>query len=428
MKTVIQYIGLTIKYDTIFKWGKLFTIVGLSQSIVQGIGLISGIFIIRFLPTEEYAVYTLANTMLGTMTILADGGISSGIMSQGGKVWIDYKKLGVVLSTGIHLKSQFAIGSVIISIPILLFMLRHHNINWPMTLLIVGSILPAFFANLSNSILQTVFKLHQDIALLQRNQIIVNIIRFFVLISTVFVFPWAFVALFSSGLPQIWANVNLRKSLSKYVDTKQPPSNQVKQEVLKVVKRILPGSIYYCFSSQISVWLISLVGNMSMIATIGGLSRLAMVLTLFSTLFNTLIVPRFSRLNGDKGLILFRYLQIICLLFLICMAIVIFIYFFSTDVLWILGNNYKNLNNEVVISSIGACLSLVAGIAFSLCTSRGWTLNPILSISIEILAIVIGVTIFDISSIIGILIFNIFVAGIQVSMYVIYSIVKIAKI
>jgi hypothetical protein len=44
-----------------------------------------GILIIRLLPVE-YAFYTLANTMHRTMTVLADGGITTGVMSQVGKV------------------------------------------------------------------------------------------------------------------------------------------------------------------------------------------------------------------------------------------------------------------------------------------------------------------------------------------------------
>lgn len=71
------------------EWAKLIAITGSAQVMVQAIGFISGILVIRLLPTHEYALYTLANTMLGTMTLLADGGIATGVMSQGGKVWQD---------------------------------------------------------------------------------------------------------------------------------------------------------------------------------------------------------------------------------------------------------------------------------------------------------------------------------------------------
>ncbi|RYE13089.1 MAG: hypothetical protein EOP51_30380 [Sphingobacteriales bacterium] len=110
-------------YLRILEWGKMFTITGSAQSIVQGLGLVCGIIIIRMLPTQEYAFYTLTNTMLGTMTILADGGIASGVMAQGGKVWQDKTKLGKVLATGMSLRFKFALaGCLLLSKPLLCLM------------------------------------------------------------------------------------------------------------------------------------------------------------------------------------------------------------------------------------------------------------------------------------------------------------------
>jgi hypothetical protein len=81
MKMLVQRIYTNLIFAKVFEWGKLITIVGSAQILVQAISLISGILVIRLLPTHEYALYTLANTMLGTMSLLADGGISTGVMS-----------------------------------------------------------------------------------------------------------------------------------------------------------------------------------------------------------------------------------------------------------------------------------------------------------------------------------------------------------
>ena len=75
-----------MNYLYLLRWIKLIFVTGSAQIIVQATGLFCGILVIRLLPVNEYALYTLANTMLGTMTVLADSGISSGVMAQGGKV------------------------------------------------------------------------------------------------------------------------------------------------------------------------------------------------------------------------------------------------------------------------------------------------------------------------------------------------------
>jgi hypothetical protein len=91
------------------------------------VGFVCGILIIRLSPVQEYAFYTLANTMLGTMTVLSDGDISTGVMDQGGKVCKDKEKLGVVLATGLDLRRKFAIGSLLVSAPVLLYLLMHNK-------------------------------------------------------------------------------------------------------------------------------------------------------------------------------------------------------------------------------------------------------------------------------------------------------------
>lgn len=94
------------KDSNLFTIIKLFIVTGGAQILIQAIGFISGIMVIRLLSPQEYAYYVLANTVLGTMVVLADGGVSSGVMSQGAKVWQDKIKLGLVFSTGIHLRKK----------------------------------------------------------------------------------------------------------------------------------------------------------------------------------------------------------------------------------------------------------------------------------------------------------------------------------
>ena len=186
MKVVNKQFYSARNYSKALEWGKLLSITGAAQILIQITGFISGILIIRLLPTQEYALYTLANTMLGTMTILADGGITSGVMAQGGKVWQDRYKLGSVLVTGMELRKKFAIGSLFIVTPVLVLLLRYHQASWITSILILLALIPAFITALSGTILQVPLKLHQDIIALQSNYVRVNISRLLLLSCTIF--------------------------------------------------------------------------------------------------------------------------------------------------------------------------------------------------------------------------------------------------
>ncbi len=417
MRVFVSRLQANPKYSNAFKWGKLISIAGLAQILVQATGLITGILIIRMLPTKEYAFYTLANTMLGTMTVLADGGISAGVMAQGGKVWKDKKELGQVLSTGLDLRKKFAVFSLLVALPILIYLLLHQGAGLWIIVLIVATLIPSFYAALSDSLVEIVPKLHQDIRPLQANQVMVNIFRLFLSGLSVFFFPFTFVALLANGIPRIYGNLQLRKIVAKFTEKDQPPNTIYRDNIIEIVKRMMPGSIYYCVSGQITIWLISFFGSADSIAKVGALGRLSMLLSIFSVLFGTLITPRFARLPDEKSLLLSKFVTIQVVMFLVCTGVCSIVYFFPHPALWILGKNFQGLEVELSMSILASCLTLMSGIFFSLSSSRGWPTHPAVLIIGNVMFVVAGALLFNVSTLRGALWFNIFINLYPVSIH-----------
>lgn len=428
MKDILIKFKQHPKYDTIANWGKLISVTGSAQVIVQAVGFASGILIIRLLPVQEYAFYTLANTMLGAMTILSDGGISTGVMAQGGKVWEDKQKLGKVLVTGLQMRKKFAVVSMIISLPILLYLLIHNGASWITSFLIILSIIPAFLAALSDSLLEIPLKLNQSIVPLQKNQISVSLGRLLLVASTIFIFPFAYISILTGGISRIYGNIRLKKVANIFADTSQLEDVLVKNEISKIVKRSLPGLIYYCFSGQISTWIISIFGNATSIAQIGALGRITSVLSLLMVVFSILIVPRFARIQNQPQKLLRHYSEILISFLIVFLFLVGFISLFSDQILWVLGNNYKDLNNELILLIIGTSLTMIMAAALALYLSRGWILHYYISISASLFPIISGCYFFDISTLKGILYLNILVALVQMILHVFYGYYKILKL
>ncbi len=414
-------------YTKLIEWAKLTGITGGTQFLIQAIGLLSGILVVRLLPTEEYALYTLANTMLGVMTILADGGIGSGVMAQGGRVWKVRDKLGGVLNTALELRKKFLVGSFLVGAPILIYQLHHHGAsNWT-TVLIVLSLVPALVGALTGSVFAVPMKLHQDITPLQKNLIKENFGRL-MMIFTLFIFPWTFIAILASGIPRMYLNISLKKKSKGYVDWSAKEDPVVRRDILKIVKRILPGAIYFCVSGQISIWLISFFGDTASVAQIGALGRIAVMLTVVNTLFGTLVYPRFARMPGnDRSKILKRFFQIIGLMLIICSLIIAGVWMFSDQILWILGNQYANLNYALLLSIIGSCTGMVSGAVFKMTTHRNWAIHPAVSIPISIASIIVGALLMDVSTLEGVLKFNIFVVFTQVVLNLGYFLFEISR-
>ncbi len=352
--------------------------------------------------------------MLGTMIILADSGIYIGVMSEGAKVWQDKNKLGTVIVTGLHLRKKFAIGSLSVSIPILVILLSRHGANLMTILMISASLIPVFYASLSDSLLEVVPKLHQDITSLQKNQVTVSLGRLLITTVTLFIFPFAYMAVLANGIPRMLGNIRMYKIAHAFADKNQNVDVNIKNKILKVVRRSMPENIYYCLSGQITIWLISIFGNTKSVAEVGALGRLSLAMNIFPIILSTVVIPRYAKLLENKVILLKRQFQIFTCMVIVCVLIVVITWLAPRQILMILGKNYQNIDTQLLFLSIyGSCMNLLVSSIYFMYTSRGWIINPILSISVSILSTLAAFFLFDISSIKGVLLLNIFLSFIQ---------------
>jgi len=236
-----------------------------------------------------------------------------------------------------------------------------------------------------------------------------------------FIFPWAVAAILASGLPRIYGNIKLRKIADFFTEPGQIPDPAVKKEIIRIWKKSMPGLIYYCISGQLTVWLISLFGNTFAVAQIGALGRIVMLLNLFSAVFSTLVAPRYARLPTTPALLKKKMLQIQLGLIVFIIVIIGVIYLFSGQILWVLGDGYIGLDYELVLLMTGSCFSLMTGLIYFLTSGRGWILTPWVYVTGSVVATLIGLFLFNVTSMQGVLLFNIFISVCQLLMYIVYS-------
>jgi len=412
-------------YDKGLSLVKLISIVGSVQVLLQGIGFVSGILIVRMLPIQEYALYTLANTFLGTLTIFTDSGISNGVMALSGKVWQDPKKLGVVLATGLDLRKKFALVTLVIATPIIIYLLLKNNATWLSAILIFLSLIPAFYAALSDSLLEITPKLHQDITNLQKNEIVVGLGRLLLTVLTIFIFPWTFVIILASGIPRIYGNIKLKKINDKFVDSKQKPDPIVRKEILSIVAKILPNIVFYAVSGQIVIWILSVFGNTNDLANIGALGRFAALMGFFTGVLSVLFIPRFSRLQDNKATVVKAFLFFQVILFIISGFILLIVFLFPIQMLWILGTSYVSLSSELFLIMLANCIGVITSMTGNLIGSRGHFLNPIVVIFLNLATVSIAYFIWDLSTLNGVLYYTIFYQCISLLVNYIFSFNKL---
>lgn len=393
-----------LHYPNFSYWVKQISITGGAQIIIQVLGLVGGIILIRTLSLQEYAWYTLANTMLGALVIFSDSGIIAGVLSEGSKVWHDKTKLSSVMSTGMALRKKFAIVSLFLVSPVLFIFLVKKGASQVYAFLLTLALLPAFLSTLTDALYEIPLKLNQNIRFLQKNQLIVSILRM-ILILSMYVLPQsAFIALIFNGIPRYLGNVSLKKKYETYIiSTNNSENKQVRANILDLVKRLLPEGIYSCFSGQITIWLISIFGNTSALGQLGAMLRLYIAFSFFNVFINTLLVPKFAKIEQGSKLLKKVFWQMQFLFISVCIFILTLTFYTSNYILDFFGSEYGGLNTEVFFVILWASLNLMYTLTFSLNTSKAWAINPIISIPINLISQGLGILFFDIATLKGVL-------------------------
>ncbi len=305
------------------------------------------------------------------MAALADCGVSAGVTAQGGRVWNQPDRLAAVLRTGLRLRRLFALYSLAIGVPWTLYLLRSHGAGWISALALVGALMPSFYAAISGSLLAVPLQLHQRTWPLQRTQLLGNIVRLPLLVGGLLLAPFAWTAVAANALGQYIQNLRLRRLQAGLVEAGNDEDRQIRAELMRVVWRLLPGTAYYAFFGQVSLWLISLLGSTASVAKVGALTRLTMVLSVLHAAFATLIIPRFATLNTGHRRLMTRFLQAQALVTGIGVLVTGAVWLFPSHALRVIGPNYLGLEHEIILATAGASLSLVASVVYALNAARG---------------------------------------------------------
>src|SRR5882672_10293856 len=152
-----------VRSPQLLNWTKLLTRFLSLEALVQGLTFACGILIVRALPKADYALFTVANTLLATMNLMADNGIGSGITAIGGRVWQDRFRFGQLIATAMRLRRLFAIISITLVTPILFWLLLHNGASVNYTAVIAAAVLLGFYFQLALGVLMPVPRLHLEV-------------------------------------------------------------------------------------------------------------------------------------------------------------------------------------------------------------------------------------------------------------------------
>jgi O-antigen/teichoic acid export membrane protein len=377
-----------------------------AQATVQVIGFMSGILLVRYLDQRDYAFFTIANTMQGTINVLADIGISIGLVSIGGRVWHDRRRFGELISTALRLRRKLAAVAVVIVTPLLYFMLVKNGASVSYALILIGLVLSAVFVQLSVGVLSVVPRLHSKIKRIQTIDLTGAVVRLVVLAAVLLLFLNAGVAIAIGSavlLLQYWM---LRRYVATVVDLGAPENAEDRTAMRGFIRNQAANAVFFCLQGQITVFLISFFArSASSVAEVGALGRLAMIFAVLGNLLTNVFAPAFARCQNPRRL-RWLYAGIIGAVAGFSILVLAGAAMFPSAFLFVLGNKYTHLEQELVLMVGGSVAGALTGTFWALNSSKAWITGSWLYIPLTLGTQVALIPFTDFSTVRGVLIFN----------------------
>lgn len=377
-----------------------------AQAAVQVIGFLSGILLVRRLEQREYAYFTIANTMQGTINVLADIGISIGLVSIGGRVWQDRHRFGELIVTALHLRRRLGAIAILIVTPLLYFMLVKNGASVTYAIILIAVILFGLGMQLSLGVLSVVPRLHSDIGRIQTIDLTGAIARFCVLLALMFIFLNAGIAAAVGAGALVLQYFLLRMYVARVVDLHAQENAEDRAAMQGFIRTQAANAVFFCLQGQITVFLISFFGrHADSVAEVGALGRLAMIFAVMSNLLTNVFAPAFARCQSPRRL-RWQYAGIVGTVGGFCLVVLAAAALFPHAFLYVLGSKYAHLERELILMVAGAVASALTGTFWALNSSKAWVHGSWLYIPLTLATQVALIPFTDFTTVRGVLIFN----------------------
>ena len=370
------------------------------QAVAQLLAIGSGLLVVRGLTVEEYAIYTMAIAVQTTMAILADSGITQSLIARGGRVATDRVLFSRVVRTALGLRRRLEILTVLVGLPLLAAILRRHGVSWVGCSLAAGAIAVAMHGTVIQTVYSTVMFLQLRPMEAQRAAVVSGAARLGLTITALWLVPRSVVFLWIGAGALLLQGTLTERAAIPHLEESDDLSPEDRRAMLVAFKSQLANGIYFALQPQITVWILTIFGTVQTVAQVGALGRLAVALSLISSAFSSLALPRFAR-HVDLAHVRRWYVLLVGAMASVGMSIVIASLLFPRAILAILGPNYHGLERELAWIVASSAVSLVSSASYLLNSARGWIRGIWLGVPATLAAQVALAMYVDLSSIRG---------------------------
>ncbi len=408
------------------RWAGILSAFFTAQGLVQLAGIAAGLFLVRTLPVREFALYTLALSVTTFFVFLSDLGSTGSLVhffhraAREGEAWAPY--LAAVLSLR---RVGFLVGAaaVAVAFPRAAAAKGYGRVEIVLTL---AAVLFSVWFQIGAAVRVLALRLTDRYGASYRAEVTGAALRLLLTAAMVVsALLQAWIGVLASGLGTAATSLLSRYGLAARDGAPLPDRSATdlrpyRRRVLRYLLPTLPSALYFSVQGPLVVWLAATFGETRNIAEVGALTRLGLVVGMFSTLSSVVFLPRLARITDERAWRA-RYFQFGGTLCAIALALLAGAALFPGPLLWVLGASYSGLHRELVLVVAGAGLTLLGGYAVSVNLARAWTRWETAAVLVLALAQAVLVAVLSLRTTSGVLLFNLGTAAVGLALQLIVT-------
>ena len=328
----------------------------ISQIVASICAFIWTVLMARYLGVTKYGIFGFATSLTSILMVTTDLGLNTHIVRH---IATDYDSAPKYLGNAIPLKCIFGVGTMILTL-IILILMKTDELTFTVTLLFTIEMVIKTLIYLLNGSFQAFEEgKYQGI----ENTLLHIILLIFILITIFCDFDIIGIAIsyiLANAIAFGYAYYALEKHVTK-------PKFELDLSFCKEITRLsLPfaviGLLYIIYYSIDIVMLTNMVGPYAS-GIYNATYKLISVLTLFYSVYSAVIFPVMSKFfNDDKSMLLISFEKSIKYLMLIIIPIAVATVFYSNDIIHLIyGHKYDAASSVLCILIWTVCLLFVSG-------------------------------------------------------------------
>lgn len=343
--------------------------------IAQGLAAVSGLLLARWLDVEDYALYVIVIMVMGAIGVLTKGGVHLSFTAIMGREWPNMSKISEAIGSLKIVRRLISIVMLPIILTLTIYMLYANGATATQMVIISIALIIYWWADMQTMVVDQVLFFAHETTKVQVLDTILALIRLG-LIATAFIIGelniitavliGVVIALFRVKPIVKWVNGHFKNK-------KHLENTAYTKEMKHSVKLQMPVEIYTVFQVQFLLLMLTFFATTTQIAEYGAITRLMALLVPVNAFVYAFCVPIFNKRKEGEGKVLLILLALTSIPSILLIAVA---YSYPEALLWLIGENYTNLHQEILIATVVFAFVSLVGVFWNLVAHKGmhcWT-------------------------------------------------------